>query len=321
MSTGPDPYSHQHVDRCFEPDVGAERRQRRRAEIRVEFLQEFQTNGHQPVYPASFVLPPPTPEQVIQAAPYKNAPTDAVVFFNQLGTAVATNPIPNRGTGLSGTALNDLPAWVVPHGAKTIYRVPSYGQKAILDSFAPLGLTKNGFRIPADWGIPQPQALQDGYEQGQQILDDFIANAAPDASTNYWGIVNDVVGTYPNNELGYLFRSLIAVEGGVANVPLDAVYPTLTGNPEQLNGDNTYTLTFTPPTSSNPTPVVEPVEGIYPPMVSDSSGNQERLLVDPRLRNGSNGKHRPLHRPNQCPEHQLLDCGYARAFGECRPTP
>jgi hypothetical protein len=233
-------------------------------------LQEFQTNGHQPVYPASFVLPPPTPEQVSEAAPYQNAPTDAVVFFTQLGNAVATNPIPNRRTGLSGTALNDLPAWVVPqYGAKTIYRVPSYGQKATLDSFAPLGLTEKGFRIPADWGIPQLQALQDGYEQGQQILDDFIASAAPGASTNYWAIVNDVVGTYPNNELGYLFRSLAVVEGGVPNIALDAVYPTVVGNPVPFDGNHTYKVTFTMP-SSNPT---LPVVGIYPPMVSDSSGN------------------------------------------------
>src|SRR5262252_4215029 len=234
-------------------------------------LQEFETNGHQPVYPASFVLPAPTQKQIDEAAPYQNAPTDAVVFFTQLGNAVAANPIPNRRTGLSGTPLIDLPAWIVPqYGARTIYLVPSYGQKRSFDSFAPLGLTEKGFRIPADWGIPQLQALQAGYEREQKILDDFIASAAPGASTNYWAIVNDVVGTYPNNALGYLFRSLAVVEGGVPNIALDAVYPTLTGMPEQLNGDNTYTLTFTPPPSSNPTP---PIVGIYPPMVSDSSGN------------------------------------------------
>src|SRR5215471_18357511 len=162
-------------------------------------LQEFETNSHQPIYPASFVLPPPTPEQVSEAAPYQNAPTDAVVFFTQLGNAVTANPIPNRGTGLSGTALIDLPTWIVPqYGARTIYLVPSYGQKRSFDSFAPLGLTEKGFRIPADWGKPQLQALQNGYVLGQQILDDFIVSAAPGASTNYWEIVNDVVGTYPN---------------------------------------------------------------------------------------------------------------------------
>src|SRR5499427_5209662 len=233
-------------------------------------LQEFETNGHQPVYPASFVLPPLTPEQVSEAAPYQNAPTDAVVFFTQLGNAVAANPIPNRGTGLSGTALIDLPAWIVPqYGARTIYLVPSYGQKRIFDSFAPLGLTEKGFRIPADWGIPQLQALQAGYEREQKILDDFIASAAPGASTNYWAIVNDVVGTYPNNALGYLFRSLAVVEGGVPNIALDAVYPTVVGNPVPFDGNHTYKVTFTVP-SSNPT---LPVAGIYPPMVSDSSGN------------------------------------------------
>jgi hypothetical protein len=227
-------------------------------------LQEFQANGHQPVYPASFALPPPTPEQVIQAAPYKDPPTDAVDFFTQLGIAVAANPIPNRRTGLSGTALGDLPPWVVPqYGAQSIYLVPSYGQKETLDSFAPLGLTKQGFRIPPDWGAAQLHALQAGYEAGQQILSQFVAGATSGANT--WAVVNEVVGTYPNNSLGYLYRSLIVVEGGVANIALDAVYPTVTG----LNGDNTYTLTFMPPSSADSTPQVQ---GIYPPMVEDNLG-------------------------------------------------
>jgi hypothetical protein len=239
-------------------------------------LQDFEANGHQPVYPSSFVLPPPTKEQIDEARPFQNAPQAAVRFFTQLGNAVATNPIPNRGTGLSGTALTDLPPWVVPqYGATTKYLVPSYGQKAKLDSFAPIGLTKKGFRVPANWGKLQQAALQAGYLRGQKLLDDFIAGAAPGENTNYWGIVNNIVGTYPNNALGYLFRSLGVVEGGVPNIALDAVYPTATlyppatGNPAPLDGNQTYKVTFTVP-SSNPT---LPVAGIYPPMVSDSSGN------------------------------------------------
>jgi hypothetical protein len=233
-------------------------------------LHDFEANGHQPVYPRSFVLRPPTQEQIDEAAPYQNAPQAAVRFFTQLGNAVATNPIPNRGTGLSGTALIDLPPWMVPqYGAKTIYLVPSYGQKAKFDSFAPIGLTEKGFRVPADWGKVQRDALQAGYMLGQKILDDFIAGAAPSANTNYWGIVNDVVGTYPNNALGYLFRSLGVVEGGVPNIALDAVYPTLGGNPLPLDGNQTYKVTFTVP-PANPT---LPVVGIYPPIVSDRSGN------------------------------------------------
>ena len=234
-------------------------------------LQEFEANGHQPVYPASFVLPPPTDEQKSKAAPYQNAPTEAVDFFTQLGDAVATSPIPQRSTGLSGTALIDLPAWIVPqYGARTIYLVPSYGQKPTLDSFAPLGLTDKGFHIPSSWGNAQLQALQSGYELGQQILRKSTAGAGGGQNTNYWAILNDIVGTYPNNALGYLLRSVIAQQGGVANIPLDAVYPASTGNPSAFDGNNTYKLTFMPPASSNPT---LPVAGIYPPMVSDSSGN------------------------------------------------
>ncbi len=234
-------------------------------------LGEFEANDHQPVYPASFVLPQPTPEQVDEAAPYKNAPTDASTFFTQLGDAVAANPIPTRGTGLSGTPLKALPPWIVPQfGARRIYLVPSYGQQGIFNLFASIGLTGKGFHIPSDWGSAQLQALQDGYELGKRILNKFAASAAAGENTNYWGIVNDIVGTYPNNPVGYLYRSLIVIEGGVANVALDAVYPTLSGNPSLLDGNHTYKLTFLPPASVNPT---LPAVGIYPPMVSNSSGN------------------------------------------------
>jgi hypothetical protein len=166
---------------------------------------------------------------------------------------------------------------VPQYGATTIYLVPSYGQKATFDSFAPIGLTKKGFRIPRDWSDVQLAALQAGYVLGQRILHDFIASLASNECTNYWGILNDIIGTYPNDEQGYLFRSLIVLAGGVANIPLDAVYPTLHGNPDDFDGDHTYKLTFMPPSSPSPGPCTPdapfPVTGIYPPMVSDNSGN------------------------------------------------
>jgi hypothetical protein len=115
-------------------------------------LQEFEGAGNKPVYPNSFITPPPSREQTRQAAPYHNAPVDAVTFFTQLGNAVVMNPIPNRNTGLSGTPLTDLPAWMVPQASATaIYRVPSFGQQAKLASFAPIGLTEEGFSVPAGW--------------------------------------------------------------------------------------------------------------------------------------------------------------------------
>jgi hypothetical protein len=172
---------------------------------------------------------------------------------------------------LSGTPLSELPSWVTPqYGARLndTYVVPSHGQQGIYDTFAPLGLTDKGFSVPPNWGNAQTQALQAGFALGQHILQEFIASSAPGTNTAYWGIVNDLVGTYPNNQLGYIFRSLIVVEGGVANVPFDAIYPTTTGNPTPYDGNHTYKLTFMPLTSPD-----LPARGIYPPMVTNSSGN------------------------------------------------
>lgn len=237
----------------------------------INTLQDFEANGHQPVYPTSFFLDPPTPDQQEKASQYQNAPERTVDFFTQLGNAVANSPIPSRSTGLSGTPVANLPAWIVPQAAaKNIYVVPSYGQQQIFDTFAPIGLTDNGFRIPARWGPVQRAALQAGYVFGQKLLLTFIDAAAAKPETNYWSIVNDPVGTYPNTAKGYLYRSLIVVEGGVANIALDAVYPTIKGNPSSFDGNHTYKLTFMPPALVDSTP---PVKGIYPPMVSDEQGN------------------------------------------------
>ncbi|HSU57046.1 MAG TPA: DUF1254 domain-containing protein [Candidatus Dormibacteraeota bacterium] len=261
--------------------------------LALNTLHEFQANGHQPVYPASFITPPPTQQELEEAAPYQSLPDCSVDpdcaehFFTQLGDGVAINPIPKANTGLSGTPLSDLPAWMTPQaGATTTYFVPSYGQQAKFDSFAPLGLKRNGFHIPHNWGQVQLDALKAGYKLGQNILTDFIHSFPAEECANYWGILNDPVGTYPNDELGYLFRSFIVVEGGVANVALDAVYPTLVnlpltpgGTPEPLDGNNTYKITFFPPTPlPSPSPCASPgaswpVSGIYPPMVLDDSGN------------------------------------------------
>ncbi|QDV32320.1 DUF1254 domain-containing protein [Tautonia plasticadhaerens] len=77
-------------------------------------LAEFRRNGHQPVSPDSYSTPTPTPEQEAAAEPYKDTPTEAVRFFEQLGRSVRKSPIPSRLGGLSGLALRRLPPWYVP---------------------------------------------------------------------------------------------------------------------------------------------------------------------------------------------------------------
>jgi hypothetical protein len=96
------------------------------------------------------------------------------------------SPIPTRRSGLSGTSLKRLPAWVVAqYGATRRYLAPSYGQHRVLRALAPVGLTPRGFHIPRNWGPAPLQALQQGYVQGQQNLSAVISNQKASPSTNY----------------------------------------------------------------------------------------------------------------------------------------
>lgn len=234
-------------------------------------LAQFRANGFQPVYPTDYTNPPPTEEEIAEAAPYKDTPKWAVEFFDQLGQSLVKSPVPRLETALGGTPLRKLPAYVVPqYGAKTLYVPPSYGQARTLRHFASIGITSKGFKIPAGWGAAQLRALQQGYEDGQAALQAAIAAQAAGASTNYWTILNDMIGTYPNTLEGYLVRSTIVLNGGSANVPLDAVYPNMTSynGTDLLDGNQTYSITFT----EEQLGAQLPVEGIYPPQVTDDDG-------------------------------------------------
>ncbi len=206
---------------------------------------------------------------------WHNAPRDAIRFFRQVGTSLKLNPLPTRRTGLNGIPLSTLPNWVVPQaGAKNVFRNPAFGQKRTLARFKPIGLTANGFKVPSDFGRRQRAALRKGLKAGNEELNDKLSSAGAEARTNYWSYLNAGVGTYANTHQGYIYRGIIVLEGGSANMPEDAVYAqtnNLSGrNTAQLNGDNTYRLTFKPPHNG----IVDlPAIGTLPPTVNDSSGN------------------------------------------------
>ena len=234
-------------------------------------LAQFRANGYQPVFPTDYTNPPPTDAEIAQAQPYKDTPTEAVRFLEQLGQSLVKSPLPRFNTALGGTPLRKLPAYVVPqYGAKTLYLPPSYGQLATLRHFSKIGLTANGYKVPAGWGAEQLAALQQGYEDGQNLLNAVISSQSAGSGTNYWTILNDMIGTYPNSLTGYLVRSTIVLNGGSANVPLDAVYPTMTSNDgtSLLDGNQTYSITFTEAQLGAQLPVI----GIYPPQVTNAEG-------------------------------------------------
>lgn len=234
-------------------------------------LSQFRANGWHPVYPADYSNPTPTDRQIADAAPYKDTPSEALRFFDQLGQSLVQSPVPRLEAGLGGTSLRLLPSYVVPqYGATSLYLPPSAGQDQTLRGFAAIGLTASGFKLPAGWGPRERAALQQGYEDGQAGLQAAIASQSAGAGTNYWTILNDMIGTYPNTRQGYLVRSTIVLNGGSANVPLDAVYPNMTSfnGSSLLDGNQTYSITFNPPQQGAPLPV----SGIFPPQVTDAQG-------------------------------------------------
>ena len=237
-------------------------------------LDEFQQNGNKPIYSSGqpFV---PTEAELAESKFYQSTPKSAVEFFEQLGTLVKNNPIPPADCGLSGTLLADLPAWVVRQfGASDKYCVPSYGQQTILERFRAIGLDTDGFRIPSEWGPDQLHAFQEGYTAGEAALLKLIEGVSGTADKNYWTFLNLIVGTYPSNEEGYTISSIVVNKGGVANIAADGVYPTTTtvgttSGPQAMDGNQTYSITFTPPPLTMGT---LPIVGIYPPEVTDNSG-------------------------------------------------
>lgn len=234
-------------------------------------LKSYQGNSNAPVYPDEFVTEP-SQADLRRAQKWSDTPQRATVFMKQLGVSLRKSPLPTKNTALTGTPLKELPSWVSPqYDAKKIYRVPSYPQQKSLDRFAPLGLTANGYEIPANWGKRQLKALQAGFEEGIALVDKASNLGTPSAAKNFWTYDNTMVGTYKNSRYGYLMRAVIVINGGSANLPADAVYPVVNSidGSTQLNGNNTYSLTFKPPTPWTSGQVM----GTMPPMVTDSSGN------------------------------------------------
>lgn len=240
----------------------------------LQSLRSFERSHHQPRYFEPGYTP--TAWQRTTAQKWHNTPTKATTFFEQMGRSLRISPLPTRSTGLNGTPLEALPAWVIAQpGAKKIYRYPSYGQRKSLERFARLGLTERGFRVPSNWGEAQLEALQDGFELGQQRIARAATAVGVSSSTHYWSYLNDDIGSYPNSPAGYLMRAIVVLAGGSANLPEDAVYAQLNeyvdpdGVAEGLDGNNTYTLTFTPPVDG----ALVPADGILPPMVTGPDGN------------------------------------------------
>lgn len=246
-------------------------------------LQAFVANGNRPVAPEQLTWTP-TAEQRQEAQKWQNKPSDAVAFFKQVGEALKLNPLPTRKTGIAGTPLRRVPAYVIPQpraeqtnnpNPSGVYFAPSSGQQSALAAFKRLGLTQNGFTIPRKWGALQIAALQRGYQLGQDYIDAKLAVLTNEAAAqNYWLSENKTFGVFPSTPEGYLNRAISTTAGGFTEMPQDgfyaAAYKDSTG--ATLDGNNTYSLTFTKPASSYAYSQL-PASGIIPPMATNPDGS------------------------------------------------
>ncbi len=246
-------------------------------------LREFVANDNKPVPPEQLNWTP-TAEQLEEAQVWQNKPANAVAFFTQVGEALKLNPLPTRQTGIAGTPLSQVPAYVVPQprgyqtdNPKGVYFAPSSGQQAALAAFKWIGLTQDGYEVPKGWGSDQIAALQKGYELGQDYIDLQIVKTVDNAAaTNFWVSDNSTFGVFPSTRQGYIDRSTSTTAGGFTELPADAFYAAAFTNTDvrgsTLSGDNTYSITFTQPQSSY-TYQQLPASGIIPPLVKNPDGS------------------------------------------------
>lgn len=236
-------------------------------------LKQFQANGNKPVDPSTYNQMTPTAEQLQQAQKWQNTPTNAVAFFEQVGRSLRLNPLPTRATGIGGTPLSKVPAYMAPQAnARRVYFAPSAGQLAMLALFRPIGLTAKGFHIPKGWGPAELNALQLGFEEGVNQIQQKLDNP-PTSATNYWSYINHDFGTYPNTPSGYQYRAVGVIAGGFPNLPIDGLYAPIFTNSSAhtpLNGNDTYEITFTLPQAGYSS---YPVTGIEPPLALNSGGS------------------------------------------------
>lgn len=235
-------------------------------------LQQFVTNGYQPVYPKSYANYVPTKKQVQKAASWFTAPTDdASEFFTQIGESLKLNPLPTQSTGLSGIPSGDLPSYIVPQpGATGTYYPASAGQQSTLAAFEPIGLTAKGWKEPTKWGRLERGAMQAGVNRAAAEINFKLSQLNAGPATNYWGYENQGLGTYENNPVGYLYRAVGVVAGGFPNLPIDGFYAEqiLDSSGNAYDGNDTYSITFSPPAGPG---TLLPVEGTLPPLAINPS--------------------------------------------------
>ena len=221
-------------------------------------LNTFNTTGAIPYTP-----PTTNPKSAPKSeAAYGSTPDLARVFFKQLGQSILDNPIPALRTDVDKVDINipeiipwldDINSVQQPNPDNNDYQPPSAlddAKKIRLNQlFEPIGLNlSSGFTLPDDWSAKEHEVFQNAYSFTQKLLDKATMDDTSGLrDTNYWKLVNTEIGIYPNQWKNWLVRSGVAIEGGAANIPNDAVYPTTQKDSDGKTLTSMYNYTITLP--------------------------------------------------------------------------
>jgi len=242
--------------------------------FQITSLSNFIANGEVPYQTPT--TQSQSGDQVTAAREAYKLPLTAETYFNQVGKALAISPVPAQ----LNTQLAPPPyqIWInnqnadQPPSNSNPYQPPSAlsdQQRASLNKqFQPIGLNlETGFNKPTDWSAEENVIFNLAYTFSQEVLSKATAGTVTGKAGQYngWNITNNNIGVYPNTWESWLVRAGVAVNGGSANIPNDAVYPTTQLDSEGNTLFSTYSYSITLPSLNSPSAIENygPAKGFW----------------------------------------------------------
>ena len=222
-------------------------------------LSDFKTNGTVPY--ASPITESSTGARIDAARlRWGNIPKSAVKYFKQVDQALKRNPVPSELSAQPSSKPASYQIWINNQNvnqdssdSSNTYQPPSAldpDQQADLNQrFAAIGLNlSTGFNKPS-WSEREEVIFEASYQAAQHLLRAATTEIVKGkkGTNNGWNITNENIGVYPNDWESWLIRAGTAVDGGAANIPNDAVYPTTEIDQHGHALTSTYTYKITIP--------------------------------------------------------------------------
>ena len=191
-------------------------------------------------------------------------------YFKQMGRGLKKNPIPkyqNFGEGETGVQVPSYTLWQGnrnPDQTSNLYPTDDWyeatamdalNKKRILRKLSAIGLSEKGFfpafDVSENSKLSSAYAFRAAYRDALKWLQGYAQNAITGRKKyNYWGPNNEGLGSYDNNDKGFVTRAIAVIEGGSANAPVDATYPTANYDSDKNKLISTYNYSVTIPANS-----------------------------------------------------------------------